>query len=123
MGRVIYSARLQALTKFLVRQVLGRTWGRGGAAADLGRLADLIGVEPDKIRANKKARLKLAVAELRQALSATRGTGQPDLSPEALSQWNYHQTYFTDLLTKLVTGWPKARIDELMPWNWTPTPT
>ena len=27
------------------------------------------------------------------------------------------QAYFTDLLTRLVNGWPQARIDELMPWN------
>ncbi len=27
--------------------------------------------------------------------------------------------YFTDLLTRLVHGWPNTRIDELMPWNWT----
>ena len=27
--------------------------------------------------------------------------------------------YFTDLLTRLAKGWPNARIDELMPWNWT----
>ena len=26
--------------------------------------------------------------------------------------------YFTDLLTRLVQGWPNARIDELMPWQW-----
>jgi hypothetical protein len=26
------------------------------------------------------------------------------------------QVYFTDLLTRLVNGWPKKRIDELMPW-------
>ena len=25
--------------------------------------------------------------------------------------------YFTDLLTRLVQGWPNARIDELMPWQ------
>jgi hypothetical protein len=30
------------------------------------------------------------------------------------------QTYFTDLLTRLVNGWPQSRIDELMPWHWTP---
>ena len=31
--------------------------------------------------------------------------------------------YFTDLLTRLVNGWPQARIDELMPWRWaTPKP-
>jgi transposase len=30
------------------------------------------------------------------------------------------QTYFTDLLTRLVNGWPQKRIDELMPWNWIP---
>jgi len=30
------------------------------------------------------------------------------------------QTYFTDLLTRLVNGWPQKRIDELMPWNWAP---
>ncbi len=30
------------------------------------------------------------------------------------------QAYFTDLLTRLVNGWPQKRIDELMPWNWAP---
>jgi hypothetical protein len=28
------------------------------------------------------------------------------------------QTYLTDLLTRLVNGWPQKRIDELMPWHW-----
>jgi transposase len=28
------------------------------------------------------------------------------------------QIYFTDLLTRLVNGWPNSRIDELMPWHW-----
>ncbi len=28
------------------------------------------------------------------------------------------QTYFTDLITRLVNGWPQNRIDELMPWHW-----
>jgi len=28
------------------------------------------------------------------------------------------QVYFTDLLTRLVNGWPQNRIDELMPWHW-----
>jgi len=28
------------------------------------------------------------------------------------------QAYLTDLLTRLVSGWPQARIDELMPWMW-----
>jgi transposase len=28
--------------------------------------------------------------------------------------------YFTDVLTRLVNGWPQSRIDELMPWVWTP---
>ena len=27
------------------------------------------------------------------------------------------QAYFTELLTRLVNGWPQARIDELMPWH------
>jgi transposase len=27
------------------------------------------------------------------------------------------QPYFTNLLTRLVNGWPQARIDELMPWH------
>ncbi len=26
--------------------------------------------------------------------------------------------YLTDLLTRLVEGWPQVRIDELMPWCW-----
>ena len=30
------------------------------------------------------------------------------------------QAYFTDLLTRLVNGWPQKRIDELMPWCWGP---
>src|SRR4051794_2694000 len=30
------------------------------------------------------------------------------------------QAYFTDLLTRLVNGWPQNRIDELMPWHWIP---
>jgi len=30
------------------------------------------------------------------------------------------QAYFTDLLTRLVNGWPQDRIDELMPWLWVP---
>jgi transposase len=25
----------------------------------------------------------------------------------------------TDVLTRLVNGWPNSRIDELMPWRWT----
>jgi transposase len=33
------------------------------------------------------------------------------------------QIYFTDLLTRLVSGWPRKRIDELMPWNWASRPT
>jgi hypothetical protein len=27
-------------------------------------------------------------------------------------------TYITDLLTRLVNGWPQERIDELTPWHW-----
>jgi transposase len=27
------------------------------------------------------------------------------------------QRYFTDLLTRLVNGWPNSRIDDLMPWR------
>ena len=30
------------------------------------------------------------------------------------------QAYFTDILTRLVNGWPQKRIDELMPWLWMP---
>jgi hypothetical protein len=28
------------------------------------------------------------------------------------------QRYFTDVLTRLVNGWPNGRLDELMPWCW-----
>jgi hypothetical protein len=31
-------------------------------------------------------------------------------------------TYMTELLTRLVNGWPQDRIDELMPWCWKPKP-
>ncbi len=30
------------------------------------------------------------------------------------------QSYFTDLLTRLVNGWPNDQIDKLMPWCWAP---
>jgi transposase len=30
------------------------------------------------------------------------------------------QVYLTDLLTRIVNGWPQSRIDELMPWHWAP---
>jgi transposase len=30
------------------------------------------------------------------------------------------QLYLTDLLTRLVNGWPQNRIEELMPWHWAP---
>jgi transposase len=36
-----------------------------------------------------------------------------------LNRVNPH-TYFTDLLTRLVNGWPQNRIDDLMPWVWAP---
>jgi transposase len=32
------------------------------------------------------------------------------------------QTYMTELLTRLVNGWPQDQIDELMPWCWKPKP-
>jgi hypothetical protein len=28
------------------------------------------------------------------------------------------QRYLSDLLTRLVNGWPNSRIDKLMPWCW-----
>ena len=31
------------------------------------------------------------------------------------------QRYLTEVLTRLVNGWPQARIDELMPWHWVTT--
>ncbi|MFZ4411310.1 MAG: transposase domain-containing protein, partial [Paracraurococcus sp.] len=30
------------------------------------------------------------------------------------------QLCLTDLLTRLVNGWPNSQIDELMPWHWAP---
>lgn len=32
------------------------------------------------------------------------------------------QAYIADVLAKLASGWPAARWDELMPWNWTAGP-
>ena len=32
------------------------------------------------------------------------------------------QTYITELLTRLVNGWPQERIDQLMPWCWKSEP-
>ena len=31
------------------------------------------------------------------------------------------QAYIADVLAKLASGWPAARWDDLMPWNWRPT--
>jgi transposase len=28
------------------------------------------------------------------------------------------QRYFSEVLTRLINGWPQSRIDELMPWHW-----
>lgn len=28
------------------------------------------------------------------------------------------QTYITDVIEKIASGWPASRWDELMPWNW-----
>ena len=33
------------------------------------------------------------------------------------------QAYITDVLAKLASGWPAARWNELMPWNWHPATT
>jgi transposase len=30
------------------------------------------------------------------------------------------EAYFADVLTKLVNNWPNRRLDELLPWSWTP---
>ena len=32
------------------------------------------------------------------------------------------QSYLADVLSKLVNLWPAARLDDLMPWAWTPAP-
>ncbi len=29
--------------------------------------------------------------------------------------------YLTDVITKLQAGWPVARLDELLPYNWAPS--
>ncbi len=39
-----------------------------------------------------------------------------------LNSVNPH-AYFTELLTRLVNGWPQSRIDELVPWLWAPAQT
>lgn len=31
------------------------------------------------------------------------------------------QAYIADVLARLASGWPAARWNELMPWNWRPT--
>ena len=33
------------------------------------------------------------------------------------------QRYLTEMLTRLVNGWDKTRIDQLMPWHWAPQAT
>ncbi len=31
-------------------------------------------------------------------------------------------TYLKDVLQRMVDGHPMSRLDDLLPWNWTPTP-
>ncbi len=47
------------------------------------------------------------------------GTIRSALTPSARGKrfTEHPQRYFTDLLTRLVNGWPNSRIDELMPWK------
>ncbi len=43
----------------------------------------------------------------------------PASVPEVLAAWmRPFRGYFTDVLTRIVNGWPESRIDELMPWHW-----
>ncbi len=30
--------------------------------------------------------------------------------------------YLSDVLRRMVDGYPMNRLDDLLPWNWTPTP-
>ena len=53
------------------------------------------------------------LAEMRSGLFPY--TADADFQRDLLSD---PQRYFTDLLTRLVNGWPNDRIDELMPWCW-----
>jgi IS66 C-terminal element len=49
-----------------------------------------------------------------------------EASPQVLSNRGLGRmdtVYLTDLLTRLVNGWPQSRIDELMPWHWAPETT
>ena len=46
--------------------------------------------------------------------------GRPSLIETCKLNGVNPQAYFTDLLTRLVNGWPQKRIDELMPWFWAP---
>ena len=50
-----------------------------------------------------------------------RAQEEHDAFAEALRARDVEVLYLTDLLTRLVNGWPQSRIDELMPWHWAPT--
>ena len=87
MGRRLSAQRHQSLVDEWTRQIRAVQWGGGGLAADLVRLASLIGVELGQISPKQRALLKAALIELRAAL----GNPSTDYPPEArladLEEW------------------------------------
>ena len=33
------------------------------------------------------------------------------------------QAYLADVIDRMAKGWPRSRLAELLPWNWSPTKT
>ena len=51
-------------------------------------------------------------------LAASQGAAEGAKPTTAKMNGVEPQAYFADLPTRLVHGWPQARIDELVPWIW-----
>jgi hypothetical protein len=67
-----------------------------------------------------------SIAKMRSSLAMIRGQ-RTGLALPLIETCKLHgvdpQTYFTDVLTKLVNLWPASHLDELMPWAWAAEPS
>jgi hypothetical protein len=87
MGRRLSAQHHQSLVDEWSRQIRAIQWSGGGLAADLVRLASLIGVELGQISPKQRALLKAALIELRAALGSPRAGRQPEPRVADLEEW------------------------------------
>ena len=101
----------------------------GVGAGDVAELAHLPHGTGDRLQAafeNSKRAIRPLCLSRKNALFASgddggrRWAGLASLIETCKLNGGNPQVYLTDLLTRLVNGWPQSSIDELMPWHWAP---